>query len=694
MTKVYDIFETKTKKVPAFCNVVPEPTLQNADTTQFKNISEKTVLVFSDISHLNYIKWMIRYKYSQSKKFACMLGDDIFIHMDMVSTFINMRIFSILASYDVIGDKSSLVFEDSYMKGRPKKYITKVAQFVFKSGMKNVNTFLPYILSEIKEVFYELSILINGVQTLEHSLFGYIEAYNKYAWFRAALDKPVVTLNDTPFEINRKVEAMKENLMKSHIHPLSDLMTMGVKNNPAQSGAFLCYGFTPNWNDINHCRSVIVGGYLNGFRNMNDFFLNDNNGRIATIKGKLDVKDPGVLGKEITVGVSSERLNSADDRKIVHDCKAKVYFPIKINSENDLEFYRYKYFYDIKKHTKLGYIDTNRKDLIGKDLYIRTIMLCECKNQICEECFGYNAKLCQDTQVQKFDAYTYVAAFISQKMQGVISVKHHLAAKLAPMRVSYGDIRDIDLEQFLKKKNIIDSMNFDILHINKKCKVRFENYDVNKYKEIPKYQQEAFPKYEAGFYGKLYINDIEFETPEAIRKIDDYTYRITIPNTSVISESEDLKEALSSHNKKEIFDHEELLNGKTIIEQLQVVYDFIKERLDMPSFIYYEILIHALTVDEEDVASKVTAKTKKLIFIGSKTFTNKSKNKYIHPNISEGLVHGYITKAFSAIKVQNNPTPFDIAYGHIHNRDATFYNIPQKLDEIISEEFYNILGDK
>lgn len=681
--KKYDIFKRETK-TNGYCNAV-FTALQLIPNSPYPNVKETIVLNYSNDEHLSFIKWVMRYNYDENAKFACKLSGNIFIRMDVASVFVNIMVSRILESYDITGDKSSVVFEHSYMKGEPAKYISKVADFLFKSNQKDTDIFISYILSEIKEVFYEMSIIINGVQTLEHSLYGYIDGYHKYLWFRKALDEPVVTLDNTPFEINRKVEMIKDNLKSSDIHPLSDLMTMGVKNNPAQSAAFLCYGFTPNWNDINHCRSVIQGGYLNGFRTMSDFFLNDNNGRIATIKGKADVKEPGVLGKEITQGVSSERINAADTRKIVHDCKSKTYFPIVIKSEKDLMFYRFKYYYDTTKHVRLGYVDTDRKDLIGQTLYIRTIMTCACKNQICEECFGYNARLCQDAVVQKFDAYTYVSALVSQKMQGVISVKHHLAAKLAPMKVSYGDIQDMDLEKFLaKRKDIITKMSFDILHINRKCKVRFENYDVNNWKDLPSYKAKSFPQYEAGHYGKLFINDIEFETIEAIRKIDEYTYRITIPNTSVISDAEDLLEALRSHGEK-VFNQDEIFAGKSIVEQLNIVYNFIRERIALPAFIYYEVLTHSLTVDVDDISSKVSADTKRLSFVTSRTITSKSKTKYIHNNISEGLVHGWFGRALTAVSTQNNPTPFDIAYGHIADRDSTFYNVPDKLNEIILE---------
>lgn len=687
MSMEYDIFEKKKQKHDiGYCNVVSNPTL-HSKTIPF-NVNENVLLDYANQEHLSYIKWMIRYNYNSKKKFSCNLGDNIFILTDMVSVFVNMRIFTILNSYEVTGNKSALVFEYSYMKGEPKKYISKVADYIFNSNTKDKEMFTSYILSEIKEVFYELSVIVNGTQSLEHSLFGYIEAYSKYLWFKNALDNPVISKEDTPFEIDRKVKVIKDNLAKSHISPLSDLMTMGVKNNPEQSAAFICYGFTPNWNDINHCRSIIVGGYLNGFRCMEDFFLNDNNGRIATIKGKSDVKEPGVLGKEVSTAVSSDRLNAADTRKIVHDCKSKYYFPITIRNEKDLEFYRYKYYYDTKKHKRLGWIDIDRKDLIGKDLFVRTIMLCECENQICEECFGYNAKLCQDTNIQKFDAYIYVSSLVSQKMQGVISVKHHLAAKLAPMTVSYGDIRDMNLEEFLKQSDIITKMEFDILHFNKKYDIRFENYNVNKWKEdVPSYQKSAFPQYEAGMHGRLFVNDIEFETVEALKKIDDYTYKITIPNISVISAANDLSEALRSHGE---FDVNKKMSGKPILEQLRMVYDFIETRLSLPAFIYYEILIHALTIDANDVSSKVTGATKALVHISSRNATNKSK-KYIHPNIAEGLVHGYFNKAIANVNACTNPAVFDIAYAHINDRDGTFYNMPENLNKIIMDKFPDIV---
>lgn len=228
--------------------------------------------------------------------------------------------------------------------------------------------------------------------------------------------------------------------------------------------------------------------------------------------------------------------------------------------------------------------------------------------------------------------------------------KHHLSANLDKMIVSYGEkYKNVNLEDFLNQTDIFTSMKYDILKVNRKYKTKFEHME----KDMRKSK-----------YGTLYIDDVPFITDEFMEKIDTHTYRISIPNISVVSKANNLITALSKHSKKNKvtgkvdFDASQLDN-KTLNERVMICYDYFKSKMTLPHFIYYEALVYVLLKDKNDIKSRATQESTDVVLTHIDDIINMpAKND----NITSGLVHGQINKSLSNIHPRTKPHEFDILY--------------------------------
>lgn len=394
--------------------------------------NQQMIFHYKSKEHVHWFIKTIRNEPLSEKLYYTYLGNDITIHDTAGRCLVNMLIMNIIERYDVSNEiRKTFIFEGTYNKGMPAKYMNRIVKALREYPIKDEHIFLPYLLSEIKEQFYLLAIIVNGVISLDHSMYDYLIAYRNSSKLRSILDNPVIDYSMTSKEINDKCNEIADIFEKDiELQPLSDFYKSGVKINRTQAQSLFCYGFIPNpiSSHLKYMFKPIVGGFLNGFMTKYDQYAVDLMGVIALHKGKADVKEPGLVNKRLNTMLTQVRLNKADTRETLHDCKTERLFHIKINSEKDLEFFRYKYFVPITKgkiktnNPGWDYIDIDRKDLIGKVLAIRSFMLCDGEDVICETCFGYNYKFLQDNEVHKNTLTSYVTTFVSNVLQSVISV--------------------------------------------------------------------------------------------------------------------------------------------------------------------------------------------------------------------------------------------------------------------------------
>ena len=380
----------------------------------------------------------------------------------------------------------------------------------------------------------------------------------------------------------------------------------------------------------------------------------------------------------MSIVLCDTKLNRADTREMIDDCHNKDYYVIHINSSKDLSFFRFKYYYDPETHTRLGYIDKNRADLIGKTLYIRTFSTCK-GDVICKECYGYNWRFACDTKLFKGNINVDVLQALNALLQKVISIKHHAAAKLKRVRVQWGDV-DMDFADFIDNSGVFSSWDFDKFTVADNHTVQFDNQII--YDKRNKPHQHTV----------MYIDGKEFITGQKIFAIDEKTFKMVIPNDSVISKADELRVAINAHsNEGGDFDDSFLKSGASVAEQMQYIIDYLRRKINLDHFVYYEALAYSLVKDADDPSSRVTEDTTKLIFTHADHALQRPERS---KKISTKLPHGYINNVLNSVSMASEPDETDILYQNIGDRKIRNKNVASEFNNIINKKHSGVSGDE
>lgn len=177
------------------------------------------------------------------------LSDGLVIKTTPQRCLINLLIFRVLDYWEVYDNRKEYIFTGSYLKGKPVKYMRKCLAFIEKdSKFSNLSDDdyviqLPHLLAELKEQFYLISTIVDGVLMLDHSLYDYIHAYRTNPEFKKVVDGPIINANDPPWVVADKLKNLIEKFEKDiDIKPLSDFYKSGVKVNRSQLMMFFCWG--------------------------------------------------------------------------------------------------------------------------------------------------------------------------------------------------------------------------------------------------------------------------------------------------------------------------------------------------------------------------------------------------------------------------------------------------------------------
>lgn len=608
------------------------------------------------------------------------LGNDVYIHSTPVRVLLNSYIANVLDEYGVsAAGKRKLIFTSDYSKGKPSKYMNLVLDTIIDEHIKDEEIFLSHVLADVKSCFTLITIIVNGVVSKDHSLLDYLEAYEHVPEFREIFTNPPAKPTDHPWHqekvLNSKMKEFESG--KIIVHPATDFFKSKTKLNVDQFKMCMQYGPIPYWERMTEVRGSIMCGILNGIESAWELYALDQISRLAIITGKNDVKVTGTQSKRTSIVLCDTKLNRADTRETIEDCHNKDYYVVYAMTEKDLVFFRYKNFYDPETHTKLGYIDKDRTDLIGKKVYIRTFATCK-GDVICKECYGYNWRFACDTKLFKGNINVDVLQALNALLQQVISIKHHAAAKLKRVRLQWGDV-DMDFAEFIDTSGVFSEWNFDQFTVAEGHTVVFDLQIV--YDKRNKPHQHTV----------MYIDGKEFITGQKIVKINDRTFKMVIPNDSVISKADELRVAINAHsNEGGDFDDSFLKSGATVAEQMQYILDYLRRKINLDHFIYYEALAHALVKDADDLSSRLSEETTRLVFTHADHALQRPERS---KKISTKLPHGYINNVLNSVSMASEPDETDILYQNIGDRKIRNKNVASEFNSIINKKHSTVNGE-
>lgn len=605
------------------------------------------------------------------------LDDNLYFQGTRARCYLNAMIFSILDQYSVPKDNRTVyIFKDKIFKKDVISYMNRCMSELLKVDFPHKNIMLSHILADIKSSFGYISLICNDVVTIDHSIYDYVIEYRNNPEFRKLFTDPLFSPTDDVWTIRNKVNAIIDKFRNGTINlqPLSDFLKYGVKVKPEQLLMFFSYDLAPDPLRSNRCLRPLGVSIVNGISTVWAVITLDNISRLAIVSSKTEIKITGVQSKRISTALQSTKINMADTRASIEDCGNTDYLSFEIRDSKDLSFFRFKYFYDPETHEKLGWIDEDRFDLIGKTVHIRSFILCKTPI-VCKECYGYNWEMVADTELYKGNLSLCVLEEFNKKMQSVISVKHHSGWVYTDMEIRFKGM-NTTMEWMLKNTDYFESIDWNKIRINPKYKVEFYPYEV----EEDKKGRKTFHK------ERLFIDGHEIYTDQTWTKLDDYTFSYTVPNNSVLLQAEALKVAINKHSTKDRdtgktdFDAS-MLKDKSLSEQAKLMFLYQKGKVKLDHFIYYEAILHALVRDASNPALRVTEDTTDITMIHADSVLTKADRS---SNISTTLPHGYINNIFNTINQNCTPSEYDILYNNLTDRKILKKNIFADFNNILN----------
>ena len=602
------------------------------------------------------------------KKVVIKLEKDIYLKGTLGRCILNTYLFEVFSDFNIKDDdKRKMIYRDNYYKGKFDNYMNSCIDLI-KDKIDNAPVMLSHLLGDMFSCFHRLAIVANDTLSMDHSLMGYLRAYRENDKFKELFTNPVIKKTDDPYTVEEKYNYINKVITEADVHPLSDFIKSGVKANKMQIMGFVQVGLQPDQLDPGKVRNNTTSGWLNGLRNLEDMVHLDNQALEAVIKGKNEVQEPGELGKLINVALTETKINKDVTRAVTHDCGTHDYEIITIKNKGDLKHYRFRYIADPLTHKIVGYVDINRDDLIGMTLHLRMLHHCHGVESVCECCVGANAKFLQDTEVFKNNIYEYGMHTIGGKFQQVISIKHSNNAFLKPIPVRFGKYMYDNILKWIIDNPCVSNFIFD--------KIQFHPGTILELRKVEGYR-----------YHKLFVNGECLET--LIDKpvtLDGLTATIYLPNDSVLLTAKDIQVMLRMHssNSQYVLPEEKWdrsnLRTMTRAEQVSSFYNYCKTKVKFDHSMYYEMIVHAMMRDIDDMSSKPTADTKHVDFIHINQLTSSAdKSK----RISNRIHHGYIKANLNSIIPSVEPCEADVLYNIIDDRDLS--------ETAITTELYRVL---
>ena len=615
------------------------------------------------------------------QRYTIKFTDKFRIHTDGVHGLLNIYLQEVYAYYNLpLKLRAKLIYSGDYSKGVPDKY----RQFV----CDNVINILPdreihlyFLLGMVVACFHQLSMKLSITISMDHSLWGYLDAYDNHKEFRELLDNPIITEKDPPWVVQQKEDEIVRILKDAEVYPINLMFEGGVKINAKQAQALVQIGPMPGYIDKNRTQHNVLGGILNGIRLPKDLYQMDNSGRLVIISGKTEVKDPGTINKHIGIPLATFKLNEDLSREVIHDCGTMLTLPWHVKGKEDLKFLRWKYIY--KDGKNIGYVNIDREDLIGQDIEIRSALF-NYGDTICEECMGYMSDFLQDTKAWKASAYMYVMDVIGAIVQNLISIKHNNSAKMLETHVFFRGVLYTLKEFYEKLKEILLAVEFDWLRFTKGTLVEFIGFSHD-------FEEKPFTK---NWYLKINGEIAVFDTPLYMPESDDMEHKdciqYYIPNDSVFIKAEDLKIMLKKHNNEpkahkemwteryknspairtKYFSQDEEYKNMSVRDQIIAFFNYCREVSHFDHIIYYEALIYGLMRDGNDSSKRLSKNSTSVQFynIGDILRTPGLTNA-----LSVKLHHGYIKNNILVPEMEVEPSEFDVVYNKLLDREPIKY---------------------
>lgn len=192
---------------------------------------------------------------------------------------------------------------------------------------------------------------------------------------------------------------------------------------------FLSYGQIPNV-DGNVIPYTMQGnGLSTGYIDPATYYVAATGARLSAIMNKAHMGEAGYLSRNLILASRTMTLS-----KTMFDCGTKHLLHLHVTDSTFLHRLENKWFCEhLGEPLQLIHYETH-KYLIGKDIWIRSLITCAGGNEVCHVCYGYDSHLVMNMPGMAI----YNTEVYSEPVgQGILSTKHLLFT--AANKISFSD---------------------------------------------------------------------------------------------------------------------------------------------------------------------------------------------------------------------------------------------------------------
>jgi hypothetical protein len=228
-------------------------------------------------------------------------------------------------------------------------------------------------------------------------------------------------------DINLQTDCLIQ-LFKETNNPIYRLMKSGtnIKRKQFQE-IFINYEFMPDLYGNLMLRVMNGNSITSGFKKVGDYFLAATGSRMATIISHTDMGNAGYLARNIWLLVRTLTLSQH-----MYECGTKHYVKYKVKTIKHLQYIIGKN-YNLTWGAPLKTVSKKDTHLVGKEIFLRSMITCAGENEVCPVCYGEDYKLVEDLPGMS----TLLVQGQTEKLsQDILSVKHLINSNTVDIKTS------------------------------------------------------------------------------------------------------------------------------------------------------------------------------------------------------------------------------------------------------------------
>lgn len=283
-----------------------------------------------------------------------------------------------------------------------------------------INHNISQVLYNLRSISINFSLIMNLNFTAETFIQGYVNNPRIREIMESHFDSTM-----QPSEIEKKLQELQkeeiEIFMSDPNNPIGVILRAGTGIKHKQLAEFtIAQGLKPDLVGKTITIPITNSTLLRGLEYPSDAYIDAGAARKSLVSNHNIMGKAGYFGKIVLLLARTLKLS-----KTVSDCNTKHLVKYTVRNAKFLKKLNGKFYKLDERDPEYKLINSERdKDLIGKDIYVRSACTCALKDEVCAKCFGLTSNL-------NWDIADGISGFESEEVtkvinQSILSTKHLL----------------------------------------------------------------------------------------------------------------------------------------------------------------------------------------------------------------------------------------------------------------------------